>query len=242
MLMFQIKRAKFHRWVYPLDIWMWVSKLCCCYSNSLLDLHNESGACILLIVAPMSIVCLVIVNIHSHLWGAVLFVFFLFTIYGRLMIYPSASFYDTVNISIFLVAAVICLSFSASYHTMTCHSQTVRLPHIWHSMTETEIWTDAWLVSYPWLCRNCRCVLIWIIGIISILMWVIVVLIVGSFFPCVYYTFYCDLHLQVIYLFGITISGIGRYFCSRKILFHQWDFTRRIIHCTLAKILSSNIS
>jgi len=37
----------------------------------------------------------------------------------------------------------------------------------------------------------------------------IVVLIVGSFFPCIYYGFYCDPHIQVFYLSLISISGMG---------------------------------
>ncbi|KAI0366813.1 HlyIII-domain-containing protein [Pilatotrama ljubarskyi] len=37
----------------------------------------------------------------------------------------------------------------------------------------------------------------------------IVVLIVGSFFPCIYYGFFCDPHYQAFYLSGITIAGIG---------------------------------
>ncbi|KAH8101140.1 hemolysin-III related-domain-containing protein [Cristinia sonorae] len=37
----------------------------------------------------------------------------------------------------------------------------------------------------------------------------IVVLIVGSFFPCVYYGFFCDRHYQVMYLSTITVAGIG---------------------------------
>ncbi|CAE7174753.1 unnamed protein product, partial [Rhizoctonia solani] len=37
----------------------------------------------------------------------------------------------------------------------------------------------------------------------------IVVLTVGSFYPCVYYGFYCDRYLQVAYLVSITVAGIG---------------------------------
>jgi len=37
----------------------------------------------------------------------------------------------------------------------------------------------------------------------------IVVLIVGSFFPCVYYGFYCESSLQVVYLSAISIAGAG---------------------------------
>ncbi|KAH9899349.1 HlyIII-domain-containing protein [Cubamyces lactineus] len=37
----------------------------------------------------------------------------------------------------------------------------------------------------------------------------IVVLIVGSFFPCIYYGFFCDPHYQTFYLSGITVAGLG---------------------------------
>lgn len=36
------------------------------------------------------------------------------------------------------------------------------------------------------------------------------VLIVGSFFPCVYYAFFCDPLLQILYLTAISIAGLGR--------------------------------
>ncbi|KZV67892.1 HlyIII-domain-containing protein [Peniophora sp. CONT] len=37
----------------------------------------------------------------------------------------------------------------------------------------------------------------------------IVVLIVGSFFPCIYYAFYCEPHYQALYLGIITTAGLG---------------------------------
>ncbi|KAI1786712.1 hemolysin-III related-domain-containing protein [Ganoderma leucocontextum] len=37
----------------------------------------------------------------------------------------------------------------------------------------------------------------------------IVVLTVGSFFPCIYYGFFCDPHLQAFYLTCICVAGIG---------------------------------
>lgn len=36
-----------------------------------------------------------------------------------------------------------------------------------------------------------------------------VVLTVGSFFPCIYYEFYCDTHLQILYLSLIVLVGLG---------------------------------
>lgn len=35
-------------------------------------------------------------------------------------------------------------------------------------------------------------------------------LIMGSFFPCIYYGFYCDPTYQVIYLTGLTVMGAGQ--------------------------------
>jgi len=37
----------------------------------------------------------------------------------------------------------------------------------------------------------------------------IVVLTVGSFYPCIYYGFYCDPHLQITYLIAMTLVGAG---------------------------------
>ncbi|CAE6392393.1 unnamed protein product [Rhizoctonia solani] len=36
----------------------------------------------------------------------------------------------------------------------------------------------------------------------------IIVLTVGSFYPCLHYGFYCDYHLQVLYAVGITVAGL----------------------------------
>ena len=104
--------------------------------NLFSDLHNETGAPISILFIYVLTADLAIVNIHSHLWGAVLFIFFLFTLYGRLDKYPSVALYDLLNFAIFLVSAVVCLTFSASYHTMTCHSQGVGLSRL--SMSATE--------------------------------------------------------------------------------------------------------
>lgn len=66
------------------------------------------------------------VNIHSHLWGAVLFLVLLatnnFFVISR---YASASWLDSVTFSIFLSSAVFCLTASAVFHTVVCHSEGV---------------------------------------------------------------------------------------------------------------------
>lgn len=41
------------------------------------------------------------------------------------------------------------------------------------------------------------------------------VLTVGSFFPCIYYAFYCETHYQVLYLGIITIAGLGGIYASQ---------------------------
>ena len=40
------------------------------------------------------------------------------------------------------------------------------------------------------------------------------VLTVGSFFPCIYYGFFCDPHLQTFYLTCICVAGIGEWVCD----------------------------
>ena len=36
------------------------------------------------------------------------------------------------------------------------------------------------------------------------------VLTVGSFYPCIYYGFYCEVHFQATYLTLITLAGLGQ--------------------------------
>ncbi|KAH8829416.1 hemolysin-III related-domain-containing protein [Flagelloscypha sp. PMI_526] len=112
------------------------------------------------------------VNIHSHLWGAVFFVYLGTTISKKLNQYPTA-WIDYGVFFVFLVAATTCLSGSALYHTSICHSEAVS-----KSMQK---------IDYSG----------------------IVILIVGSFYPCLYYGFYCQPVMQVVYIGGITILGIA---------------------------------
>ncbi|KAF9494994.1 HlyIII-domain-containing protein [Pleurotus eryngii] len=114
------------------------------------------------------------VNIHSHLWGAVLFGYLLLTFYPNYVAHQhGASWIDVTVFAIFLVSAVFCLLASATLHAFTCHSPKIAL----------------------------RCHVLDYSGI--------VVLIVGSFYPCIYYGFFCHRFSQVVYLSGITIIGIG---------------------------------
>jgi len=119
------------------------------------DIHNES------------------VNIHTHLWAALLFGYFLFDFYEHINQYPTATVYDAAGFIIFLLSAIVCLTFSAGYHTMSCHSKIV------HDFCHTFDYAG------------------------------IVILTVGSFFPSVYYAFYCEPGFQAIYLTGLSVAGIA---------------------------------
>ncbi|KAG8889739.1 tryptophan synthetase [Tulasnella sp. 332] len=116
------------------------------------------------------------VNIHSHLWGAVLFFVLLITTFFNVMNYPTVTWHDAAGFAVFLTAAVICLSFSAAFHTAQCHSLPVR-----------RVAKSCVILDYS--------------GIIA--------LIVGSFFPSIYYGFYCYPSLQLMYLGTITIAGLA---------------------------------
>jgi len=111
------------------------------------------------------------VNIHTHLWGAVLFIFFLTDFYRHMKDYDSVNFFDITGFVIFLLCAVFCLIFSSLYHTLSCHSEKVH--HFMHVFDYAGI----------------------------------VILTVGSFFPCIYYAFYCKPHFQAVYLSGISVAG-----------------------------------
>ncbi|KZS88369.1 HlyIII-domain-containing protein [Sistotremastrum niveocremeum HHB9708] len=127
-----------------------------CLHSVFAYLHNES------------------VNIHSHLWAAVLFLGFLVTANDHhIAQYPTAMWLDRAAFAVFLVMAVFCLLCSATFHAVACHSQ--------------EIARQYNALDYA--------------GIIS--------LIVGSFYPAVYYGFFCQPTYQVFYLGGITLAGIG---------------------------------
>lgn len=96
------------------------------------DFHNESGEprwC------PASVFHVVngdlpsdvhTVNIHSHFWGAILFIILLATFQTKYVaVYETTTWVDTCIVAVFLVSGVFCLSASATYHTSTCHHQEV---------------------------------------------------------------------------------------------------------------------
>ncbi|KAF8068892.1 hemolysin-III related-domain-containing protein [Lyophyllum atratum] len=76
-----------------------------CFTSVYAYLHNET------------------INIHSHLWGAVLFIYLLVDFNSQQHL--GATWIDTAVFSVFLCSAVFCLSASAFYHTATCHSEKV---------------------------------------------------------------------------------------------------------------------
>jgi len=127
-----------------------------CFSSIFSYIHNET------------------INIHTHLWGAVLFSYLLATFYPTyVQLHGITTWRDSAVIGIFLSSATFCLAASAFYHTSCCHSQKVAS----------------------------RCHPFDYSGII--------VLIVGSFYPSIYYGFFCDFHVQAFYLATITIAGLG---------------------------------
>ncbi|TFK49074.1 HlyIII-domain-containing protein [Heliocybe sulcata] len=127
------------------------------------------------------------VNIHSHLIGAALFVYILCT---RDSAHTTTTWRDDAVFTISLSSAIFCLLGSAGMHTFSCHSEPVRLssyvPGI-VSPRPPQVCARGHALDYTG----------------------IVVLIVGSFFPCIYYGFYCEPRLQWLYLSIISISGIG---------------------------------
>lgn len=153
------------------------------------------------------------VNIHSHLWGAVLFLVLLatnnFFVISR---YASASWLDSATFSVFLSSAVFCLTASAVFHTVVCHSEGARnfkQAFGWQVlmiMCLLEL-AGPFKVQCPWLFRNRRYADHASFGIIPYTC--LKALIVGSFFPALYYAFYCYPHLQIFYLSMICLSGLG---------------------------------
>ncbi|KAJ7204646.1 hemolysin-III related-domain-containing protein [Mycena pura] len=81
----------------------WVS----CIASIFAYLHNET------------------INIHSHLWGAVLFVYFLATFRETHLAQYATTWVDSAVIAVFLFSVVFCLLSSALYHTASCHSEEV---------------------------------------------------------------------------------------------------------------------
>ncbi|RKP08698.1 mPR-like GPCR protein [Thamnocephalis sphaerospora] len=126
-------------------------------------LHNETG------------------NIYSHGVGVVAFLV-LAGITGHMLYNQgTAGWSDSLVFYLFIGGAIVCLGLSASFHTLSCHSESV--------------------------CANWnRCDYV---GIVA--------LIVGSFYPAVYYGFFCHPVAYVVYLSIITVLGAATvYLCVSK--------------------------
>ena len=69
------------------------------------------------------------------------------------------------------------------------------------------------------------------------------VLIVGSFFPSLYYAFYCHAHLQFFYLSGICLCGLGKLHIKQFTEFMIKDpyvsCNSRCLHCPFPGILET---
>ncbi|KAJ3988730.1 hemolysin-III related-domain-containing protein [Lentinula detonsa] len=113
------------------------------------------------------------VNIHSHLWGGILFLYFLATARSTHLIHYPTAWFDSAVVSVFLLSAVFCLCASAFFHVSTCHSE--KMSNRCHALDYSGI----------------------------------VVLTVGSFYPCIYYGFFCEAQFQALYITSITLVGLG---------------------------------
>ncbi|KAF8924824.1 putative hemolysin-III channel protein Izh2 [Dissophora ornata] len=112
------------------------------------------------------------VNIWTHLLGAIVCIvgspLAYFKIFGVL---ETIRWTDVAVFYIFMGGAIICLSMSASFHTFSCHSETVS--HQWN-----------------------RCDYVGIVFLIA-----------GSFYPAIFYGFYCFKVWQITYISLITVFG-----------------------------------
>jgi adiponectin receptor len=88
---------------------------------------------------------------------------------------------------VFLCSAAICLGMSGCYHTLSCHSRTVS--KLWNRLDYVRLAHSG--DARPRLKRHLLLPCQRQVGI--------VILIVGSNYPSLFYGFWCDLHLQVIY-------------------------------------------
>jgi len=114
------------------------------------------------------------VNIQTHLYASVFFVFLLLTFNTSYMkSHQDVSWADHAVFVAFLSSAAFCLFCSAFYHMSSCHSK--------------DVATRCNALDYS--------------GII--------VLIVGTSYPCFYYGFFCKPHYILFYLLLFTAAGLG---------------------------------
>lgn len=125
------------------------------------------------------------VNIHTHLWGAVVFFLLILSLNKPSQYIPwgvgswgddpklssSVTWKDTFVFGAFFLTGMSCLGFSAMFHTFSCHS---------HKVCSTFGRLDY--IGIVWLT-------------------------VGSFYPSIYYGFFCHRKAIMIYLTLITTLG-----------------------------------
>ncbi|KNZ44546.1 hypothetical protein VP01_904g1 [Puccinia sorghi] len=140
--------------------------------------HNETGQLDIRIL---------LFNIHTHLWGAVLFCLLIFSLSKPSEYVPwgipsfkegsdlpsPVTWKDTFVFGTFFLTGMSCLSFSALFHTFSCHS---------HKVCSTFGRLDY--IGIVWLT-------------------------VGSFYPSIYYGFFC--HGKVIALYLTMITALGAF-------------------------------
>ncbi|KAG8984936.1 hypothetical protein FRB90_005043, partial [Tulasnella sp. 427] len=135
-------------------------------------------------------------NIQTHLWGAVFFAFLLIVTLSKTMhSHSTVTWHDVAGFVVFLLAAITCLSLSAVFHTASCHSYKVAACTFILEGKGVGALNDM-------VCQVAQsCVMFDYAGILT--------LIVGSYFPSVYYGFYCYPEYQRLYLATITLAALG---------------------------------
>ena len=59
----------------------------------------------------------------------------------------------------------------------------------------------------------------------------VLALIIGSFYPCVYYGFYCESHYKIGYLLLITLAGLGMWPSLNHARHYNNNFCSCCVHC-----------
>jgi adiponectin receptor len=167
------------------------------------------------------------VNINTHLGGAIVFSMLLSSSQATYMTArESATWLDAVMLPIFLSSAIICLLCSACFHALMCHSKEV---------DQIQSIFPSHALKNPLQVRNQSATLDHI-GIVgepeswSIVHTILIskatfpVLIVGSFYPTIYYAFICETGFQCLYLSIITIAGVCQSFPDPAHQRESFDF------------------
>ncbi|XP_060034598.1 adiponectin receptor protein 1 isoform X2 [Erinaceus europaeus] len=150
-------------------------------------------------------------NIWTHLLGFVLFLFLGILTMLRPNMYFMAPLQEKVVFGMFFLGAVLCLSFSWLFHTVYCHSEKVsRTFSKWHPVTGIHFLPASYYPVWNWGARG-------LLSKTKLDYSGIALLIMGSFVPWLYYSFYCSPQPRLIYLSIVCILGIS------AIIVAQWD-------------------